>query len=148
MSPYRRPTLDVKSQEIVHSERPCEGGCRQTTINAKGAPRMDIHKNARTTPHSRALIARRVQAGAAVAVVAREIGVCDRTARKWVERAAEGELALDDRSCRPHHSPRAISAGLMVEIEWLRRRQRWAGRQIAEVVGLSSATVARTLRQL
>jgi transposase InsO family protein len=108
---------------------------------------MDIHKNARTTPHSRAMIAQRVQAGSAVAVVAREIGVCNRTARKWVARAAQGELALEDRSCRPHHSPRAISAGLMVEIEWLRRR-RWTGRRIAEAVALSPATVARTLGQL
>ena len=108
---------------------------------------MDVHKNARTTPHSRALIAQRVGAGVPVATVARGIGVCTRTVRKWVARAAEGSLALEDRSCRPHHSPRAISTGLMVEIQRLRAR-RWTGRVIAEVVGLSRATVARTLRQL
>jgi uncharacterized protein YoaH (UPF0181 family) len=34
---------------------------------------MDIHKNARTTPHSRALIAERVNAGEAQAAVAAEL---------------------------------------------------------------------------
>jgi transposase InsO family protein len=108
---------------------------------------MDIHKNARTTLHSRARIAQRVAAGETHAAVARAMGVSDRTVAKWVRRAAEGELALEDRSCRPHHSPRAISTGLMVEIERLRRR-RWTGPHIAEAVALSRATVARTLRQL
>ena len=108
---------------------------------------MDVHKNARTTPHSRTLIAQRVAAGETPAAVARALGVCDRTVHKWVARAAEGPLALDDRSCRPHRSPRAISAGLMVEIQRLRQR-RWTGAVIAEAVGLSRATVARTLGQL
>ena len=80
--------------------------------------------------------------------MARALGVCDRTVRKWVARAAEGELALEDRSCRPHYCPRAISTGLMVEMERLRRRWRWTGAQIAEAVGVSRATAARTLRQL
>mgnify|MGYP003578313460 CR=1 FL=1 len=101
---------------------------------------MDIHKNARTTPHSRARIAVRVARGERRAAVARSVGVCDRTVRKWVARAAEGDLALEDRSCRPHHSPRAISTGLMVEMERLRRRWRWTGAQIAEAVGVSRAS--------
>ena len=106
---------------------------------------MDVHKNARTLPHSRAVIARRIAAGEPVAVVARDFQVCDRTARKWATRAAAGEL--DDRSCRPQHSPRAISAAVMVEIQRLRQLE-WTGVQIAEVVGVSRATVGRTLRQL
>jgi len=109
---------------------------------------MDVHKNARTTPYSRALIAERVRHGQSVAAVARAIGVCERTARKWIARHAEGELALEDRSCRPHRSPRAIGADLVVEIERLRRRYRWMGTDIARAVGVSRATVARTLRQL
>ena len=106
---------------------------------------MDIHQNARTTPHSRALIARRVGGGETVAAVARDFGICPRTARKWVERAAGGELT--DRSCRPRRSPRAIAAATVVAIERL-RRLRWTGAQIAEVVGVSRATAARTLQQL
>jgi transposase InsO family protein len=109
---------------------------------------MNIHKNARTTPHSRARIAGRVAAGERPAAIARDVGVSARTVKKWAARAGEGELALEDRSCRPHHSPRAISTGLMVEIERLRRAWRWTGAQIAESVGVSRATAARTLHQL
>jgi transposase InsO family protein len=109
---------------------------------------MDVHKNARTTPYSRALIAQRVTAGASLAAVAQAAGICARTARKWAGRAAEGPLALEDRSCRPHHSPRAIGADVMVEIERLRRRYRWTGVEIAAAVRVSKATAARTLRQL
>ena len=108
---------------------------------------MDVHKNARTTPHSRALIAQRVAGGRTPAAVAHAFGVSDRTVRKWVARAAEGPQALEDRSCRPQRSPRAISTALMVEIQRLRQR-RWTGAVIAEAVGLSRATVARTLGQL
>ncbi len=106
---------------------------------------MNVHKNARTTPHSRARIAHRVHGGETVAAVARAFSICDRTARKWVRRAADG--SLEDRSCRPHQSPRAISAAAMVEIQRLRQLG-WPGAQIAEIVQVSRATVARTLAQL
>jgi transposase InsO family protein len=106
---------------------------------------MDVHKNARTTPWSRALIAQRVQAGETAAAVGRAFGICDRTVRKWVDRAARGELA--DRSCRPQRSPRAIAPAVMVAIQRLRQLG-WTGAQIAEVVQVSRATVARTLGQL
>src|SRR5205085_6738672 len=95
-----RSDLGVKSQEIVHPGALCKAGCRQTTKPAEEATRMNIHKNARTTPHSRARIAGRVAAGERPAGIARDVGVCDRTVKKWVARAAEGELALEDRSCR------------------------------------------------
>ena len=80
-----------------------------------------------------------------MAAVARAFSICDRTVRKWVQRAALDELA--DRSCRPQRSPRAISAAVMVEIQRLRQLG-WTGAQIAEVVQVSRATVARTLAQL
>jgi transposase InsO family protein len=108
---------------------------------------MDVHKNARTTPYSRALIAGRIVGGAPVAAVARAFGVSDRTARKWTRRAREGACALEDRSCRPARSPRALSAALVVEIERLRRR-RWTGAAIAEAIGVSRATVGRILQRL
>ena len=108
---------------------------------------MDVHKNARTTPYSRALIANRIRAGVPAAVVARAFGVSDRTARKWARRAHDGVWALGDRSCRPARSPRALSAALVVEIERLRRR-RWTGAAIAEAVGVSRASVGRILRRL
>src|SRR5262249_13778474 len=79
--------LALVSQQIVHPRPLCEGGCRQTTTCSTEGSRMDVHKNARTTPWSRALIAQRVHAGETVAAVARGFSICDRTARKWVARA-------------------------------------------------------------
>ena len=108
---------------------------------------MDVHKNARTTPHSRALIAARIHAGESAAAVARAFGVCHRTVSKWVARAAEGPEALHDRSCRPHQSPQAFGPALTVEIARLRQLA-WPGAQIADALGIRRATVARTLRQL
>jgi hypothetical protein len=48
----RHQDLGVKSQEVVHPGRLCDvGGC-ESTITAEKEARMDILKNARTTPHS------------------------------------------------------------------------------------------------
>lgn len=108
---------------------------------------MDSHKNARTTAHSRAQIAHRVHSGVPVATVARAFGLCDRTVKKWAERALKTTLPLADGSCRPHSSPTAITAGVVVEIERLRRLRR-TGAEIAELLGVSPATVSRTLQRL
>ena len=108
---------------------------------------MNVHKNARTLPHSRAVIARRIHAGEPVAVVARDFQVCDRTAKKWALRGRGATLPLEDGSCRPHTSPTAVSAAVVVEIERLRRRRR-TGAEIAAILGVSAATVSRTLRAL
>lgn len=56
---------------------------------------MDVHKNARTTPHRRALIACRVAAGPPAAAGGRQFGVCDRTVHKWVPRAGEGVVEIE-----------------------------------------------------
>jgi transposase len=65
---------------------------------------MDIHKNARLTPHSRGDLVRRVLMESQPAqVVAAAFGVCSKTVCKWVERfQMEGEAGLQDRSSRPH----------------------------------------------
>ena len=108
---------------------------------------MDVHQNARTTPHSRAEIVRRVQAGQRPAVVAAAMGVSEPTVRKWVARYhVAGEAGLGDRSCRPRRSPAATPRALVSWAEWL-RRQRWTSVDIAKVLGLSPSTVARYLRR-
>ena len=67
---------------------------------------MDIHRNARTLPHSRMLIVRRLAAGWSVSAVATATGVTAKTVRKWRDRyATEGARGLVDRSSRPHRSP-------------------------------------------
>jgi transposase InsO family protein len=109
---------------------------------------MNVHKNARLTPHSRAELVRRVTAGQPIAVVANAFGVSIRTARKWVERhRSEGPEGLKDRSSRPHRLRRPTPAAVVAAVERL-RRQRFTGKQIAAEVGVSPATVSRILRRL
>ena len=109
---------------------------------------MNIHQNARTTPHSRARLIQRVQHGAESGRdVAEALGISERTVRKWVRRyRAEGMTGLQDRSCQPQGQPTATAPELVAWVVRL-RRQRWTGAQIARALGLSRATVARLLHR-
>lgn len=74
---------------------------------------MDTHKNARLTPHCRALLVDRVVKGRARAQVARELGVSLRTVSKWLQRyQAEAIDGLLDRSSRPRRWPTATAAAV------------------------------------
>lgn len=63
--------LVLVSQQIVDPRAFCKGGRRETTTRPMEGSRMDVHKNARTTPRSRPVIVQRDQAGETVAAVAR-----------------------------------------------------------------------------
>ena len=104
-----------------------------------------MHKNARLTPKGREVLVQRLQAGQPVAEVAQAMGLSETTVRKWWRRFCQGE-GLEDRSSRPHTSPRAIAVERRTRIEAL-RRQRRTGRLIAQDLGVSSATVSRVLRR-
>jgi transposase InsO family protein len=109
--------------------------------------RMNIHKNARTTPLGREAIVDRVRSGQRPEAVARAAGICSRTIRKWLARfEAEGVAGLADRSSRPHRLHRPTSRAVQDEIVALRRERR-TGKDIAKAVGVSPATVSRVLRQ-
>ena len=110
---------------------------------------MNIHKNARLTPHSRAELVRRVLVdGQAPMAVATAMGVTGKTVGKWVARfEAEGPAGLVDRSSRPHRLYRPTPEATAERIEALRRR-RWTGKQIAQETGVSPATVSRVLKRL
>ena len=107
---------------------------------------MNIHKNARLTPHGRAEIVRDVvELGRSARAVSRTARVCEKTVRKWVQRATRGE-PLTDRSSRPQRSPQATPPAVVLRIEVLRRQRRPCG-EIAAMVGVSRATVARIVRR-
>ena len=109
---------------------------------------MNIHKNARLTPRSRAELVRRVLEGQPRNQVAAAFGVSARTTTKWVERfEAEGEAGLQDRSSRPHRLYRPTPPQTVSRIESLRRERRPAS-HIAKEVGISPATVSRVLKRL
>jgi transposase InsO family protein len=109
---------------------------------------MDIHKNARLTPHSRAELVRRVLVeGIAQPTVAAAFGICTKTVAKWVARfAAQGAAGLLDRSSRPHRLNQPTPQDVIERIIAL-RRQRWCGEQIAHETGVSTATVSRVLQR-
>jgi len=110
---------------------------------------MDIHQNARLTPHSREALAQKVLlCQLTTAAAARAYGITAKTAAKWVQRyQREGRAGLRDRSSRPHRSPRRTPWAKQQQVESL-RRQRWTGQQIAVAVGVSPATISRILRRL
>jgi transposase InsO family protein len=109
---------------------------------------MNIHKNARLTPRGREVMVSRIASGQTPEAAARDAGVCPRTVRKWVARyKAEGIEGLRDRSSRPRRLYRPTPAGIVEQVEAL-RRQRWTGKQIAAEVGVSPATVSRILQRL
>jgi transposase len=110
---------------------------------------MDYHDHARLTIHSREQLARKVLAGElSLNSAAAEFKLSRQSAAKWVRRFREGgPAALCDRSSRPHHSPRRISAEKTTFVEQL-RRQRWTGVRIAQATALSCASVSRILTRL
>jgi transposase InsO family protein len=106
-----------------------------------------MHKNARLTPKGRALMLSRLQAGQHQRDVAQAMGVSLTTLKKWARRyQAEGTVGLLDRSCRPRHSPRQLSAALSAQVIQLRQHRR-TGRFICTRLGVSAASVSRILRR-
>jgi transposase-like protein len=104
---------------------------------------MNVHKNARLTPHGRERIVRQVESGQTLKAVGEAAGVCPRTVRKWVSRyRSEGLAGLRDRSSRPHRLHRPTPQAVVAEVARL-RRQRYTGQQIAAELRISPATVSR-----
>ena len=105
---------------------------------------MDVHKNARSCPASRALLFKRISELAwSVRAASEAAGMSDRRAREWVRRANLDE-PLTDRSSRPH-SGRTISEDTRKQILELRRERRTM-RQVAKLAGVSASTVSRVCR--
>src|SRR4051794_12735495 len=98
---------------------------------------MNIHKNARLTPHGRERIVELVAGGQTPQAVSQAAGVCPHTVRKWVDRhRAEGVAGLVDRSSRPNRLYRPTPQTVVERIEAL-RRARLSGKAIAAEVGVS-----------
>jgi transposase InsO family protein len=105
-----------------------------------------MHRNAPLTPLGRQILVDRILAGRPAAHVAHEMGVSRPTAYKWLRRfREEGVAGLVDRSSRPHHSPRRVSAALELEIVELRRATKLGPIQIGEQLGVAASTTHRVL---
>lgn len=106
---------------------------------------MNIHKLARTTPASRALIAARRASGLGERVVAEQLGVDRKTVRKWTRRQQlEGAPGLRDRSSRPTRSPTSLDSAWRDAVLAL-RRLKFTQAQIAQVLTLSKSRTQRVV---
>ena len=106
---------------------------------------MSLHHNARSCPHSRALMVDRIQRGDPVVRVEAELGVSPRTVYTWLGRyCQQGLEGLRDSSSQPHRIPRQMAAPCVDQIVQLRHR--WmVSAEIAARLGLARSTVARML---
>ena len=75
-----------------------------------------MHANATLTPLRRAqMIAELVSSGASLRAIAARFGVCEKTVRRWRDRAQQlgSPRHLPDRSSTPRHQPIRMAAGSM-----------------------------------
>jgi transposase InsO family protein len=95
------------------------------------------------------LVAYHSSHGTSFRATAATFDVCERTARRWVQRARQlGHPArLEDRSSVPHRQPRRTPAQLVAQILALRRQRRTYAQIRTVVAQVSLATLSRLLRR-
>ena len=107
------------------------------------------HRNARLNVRGRWLLIQRVvDQDRPVAHVARELGVSRQCAHRWVNRFRQaGPAGLQDRSARPHRSPRQTPVELEARVLELRQTARQGGAWIGAELGLAARTVGAILQR-
>jgi hypothetical protein len=75
---------------VTHPGFHCDAGGCESAINALGEASMDVHQNARTTPHRREEIAARAQRREGACEIAPALEICESTVRKWLRRSLRG----------------------------------------------------------
>ncbi len=108
---------------------------------------MTLHRNAKTCPASRLLLARRVvEHGWSLAAAAEAAGVSERRASEWLRRYRSGDRELADRPSLPRRVPHKTRPERERAILSL-RELRMTAAQIAEVLGMAHSTVSTVLRR-
>jgi transposase InsO family protein len=107
------------------------------------------HPSARLSVFSRQLLVKRVIVdGWPVATVAEQLGISRATGYKWVRRyRADGLPGLEDRSSRPHRSPRRSSEAVTAAIISARTRRRYGPARLAPLTGHPRSTIYGVLRR-
>jgi transposase InsO family protein len=109
-----------------------------------------MHANATLTPLTRAkMVAQHRALGRSLRATAAAFGVCEKTVRKWLQRATRAGFParLPDRSSVPHRQPRKTSARLEKKILRLRRQRRSYAQIRTLLPAVSKATLSRLLRR-
>ena len=110
---------------------------------------MNVHKNARTTPQSRALLVYRVlREHWPVNAVAIAFGISERTVYKWLARyRAQGKVGLLDRSSAARRHPHALAPAWIALVRLL-RQAKLVAEEIARRVPIARSTVSAVLVRL
>ncbi|WP_404868802.1 IS481 family transposase [Kitasatospora griseola] len=105
------------------------------------------HRNAPLTETGRLRLARCVvEDGWPLRRAAERFQVSPTTAKRWADRyRALGEAGMEDRSSRPHRSPRRTPTRTERRIVKVRVLRRWGPARIAYLLNLNPATVHRVL---
>jgi transposase InsO family protein len=107
------------------------------------------HATARLTVYGRRLVVARVlEEGWTAAAVAEAAGVSRATVYKWLRRQqAEGAAGLEDRSSRPHRSPRQLTPRAELRIVQLRRCHKLGPHRLAARLEIPRSTCYAVLRR-
>lgn len=107
-----------------------------------------MHRRPRLNTFGRHLIVERLESGRSAAVVAEELGVSRATVYKWWHRyRGEGPAGLEDRSSRPHRSPRRLTAETEAEIVRLRRERKLGPHRLAALCACPRSTCYAVLKR-
>jgi transposase len=109
---------------------------------------VNAHQDARTKPHSRALLVARVDGGWTAAAAAASLAISVRTVRKWLARErVEGAAGRADRSSRPPNPAGRMGEGWRQMVLRL-RLCRLTAAGTATRLGLARSTAAAWLTRL
>ena len=105
------------------------------------------HRTARLNVFGRQLLVGRVELeGWSIAKAAEAQGVSRQTAHKWVTRyRTEGWPGLEDRTSRPHRTPRITPPETVEAILRTRVERRWGPHRLGPLLGLPRSTVYAVL---
>ena len=108
-----------------------------------------MHRKAKLTVFGRRLLVDRIELeGWPIAHAAAMTGVSRQTATKWVRRyRADGLAGLEDRSSRPHRSPRRLAPEQVAAILAARHELGVGPHRLAPVVGSPRSTITDVLRR-
>lgn len=105
-----------------------------------------MDRRPRLNYYGRLLIAERMEAGWSARTAAEAAGVSVATVYVWWRRfRSEGLRGLEDRSCRPRHSPRRVSSEVEEQVIRLRRQLKVGPHVLADRTGLAPSTCHKVL---
>src|SRR5437868_13932578 len=107
---------------------------------------MKLHGSAALSPRQRRRLVALVGSGMSIAAAAVIVGCSRQTGSKWVNRARRGE-GLEDRSSRPHRSPRRVSETVERAVLRARTELKEGPHVIGWATGVPASTVHAILRR-